>query len=214
MQEERQDEGPARKSTLNVLRYVGLLLILGLGAIEIVRTYLRARSFDEHTEALERSMMEGGEKVRWPDPAELERRAANAKAGGLYQDAETLYTRALGVCAFGKVKVEDKVLTALMCGLADVYSVQGKHKEAERLYGSALDTCQGTQPLDHDRLLNVLEGYAELLRQIGRQDEAEELEARAKTIRRKSGGRKVLQNLTRGSGAGGKNSEAIGPPAP
>ena len=177
---------------MGVLRYAGLLLLLGIGAIAIGRTYLQARSWDEQTEASERVLSEGGEPMRWPDPAELEKRAANCKAGGRYEGAQTLYERALAICTFRKAETDDKVLAAIMSGLADVYVVQGRHGEADRLYRAALDICQA-RPQDHEQLPELLEGYASFLRKVGRQEEATIFEARAEAVRQMRDGNRPAE---------------------
>ena len=177
---------------MGVLKYASLLLLLGVGAIQIGRTYLQARSWDEQTEASERALSEGGEPMRWPDPAELERRAANCKAGGRYEGAQTLYERALAICMFRKAETDDKVLAAIMSGLADVYVVQGRHDEADRLYGAALDICQA-RPQDHEQLPELLERYASFLREVGRQEEAATFDARAEAVRQTRDGKHPTQ---------------------
>ena len=70
--------------------------------------------------------------------------------------------------------------------LALLYSTQGNYAEAEPLYMRSLAIIEKVLGSEHPHVVMSLENYAALLRDIGRGDEAETLEARANTIRVKA----------------------------
>jgi tetratricopeptide (TPR) repeat protein len=67
--------------------------------------------------------------------------------------------------------------------LANLYYAQGKYAEAEPLYQRALGIREKALGPEHPNVATVLENYAVLLRQTGRESHATEMEARAKAIR-------------------------------
>jgi len=64
--------------------------------------------------------------------------------------------------------------------------VQGRYDEVEPLYQRSLAIVEKALGPEHPDVATSLENYAPLLRQIGRADEAERMEARAKAIQAKS----------------------------
>jgi tetratricopeptide (TPR) repeat protein len=63
-------------------------------------------------------------------------------------------------------------------GLANLYNDQGKYAEAEPLYQRALRIREQALGPDHPRTREVVWNYAILLRKMGRESEATQLEAR------------------------------------
>ncbi|WP_165423474.1 FxSxx-COOH system tetratricopeptide repeat protein [Ktedonosporobacter rubrisoli] len=96
----------------------------------------------------------------------------------IYEQAENLFKRSLFIREKALGEDHPEVVFCLV-NLASCYRNQGKYAEAEPLYRRALDIVE---QLDTDVVV-VLENYAELLRQTGREDEARVLESRALTIR-------------------------------
>ena len=72
-----------------------------------------------------------------------------------------------------------------LLNLAKLYEMQGKYGEAEPLQKRALSNFQRALGPEHPNVAASLENYAELLRKMGRDEEAEKMEARAKAIRAK-----------------------------
>ena len=64
-------------------------------------------------------------------------------------------------------------------------TIQGKYAEAEPLFERALAIKEKALGTEHPDVAAVLENYASLLCKMGKDAEAEELEARASTIRLK-----------------------------
>jgi len=69
--------------------------------------------------------------------------------------------------------------------LAALYRAQGKYAEAEPLYQRSLAIREKALGPDHPDVAKGLESYAVLLRETGRSEEAQEMEARAQAIRAK-----------------------------
>jgi len=63
-------------------------------------------------------------------------------------------------------------------GLANLYQDQGKYTEAEPLYQRALHIREQALGPNHPLTREVVRNYAMLLRKMGRETEASELEAR------------------------------------
>jgi tetratricopeptide (TPR) repeat protein len=102
-----------------------------------------------------------------------------------YAEAEPLYKRALAIgekapgpdAAFGTIIV--------LNNLAELYRRQKKYAEAEPFYKRAIAVYEKGLDYKHPIVLMVLTGYADLLREMGRGDEAARLGARAAEIRAK-----------------------------
>ena len=60
---------------------------------------------------------------------------------------------------------------------------QGRYEDAAPLYQRALAICEEVLGAKHPNVAVVLENYAALLQATGRSEEAQNLEARAQTIR-------------------------------
>ncbi|MGH3055631.1 MAG: tetratricopeptide repeat protein, partial [Gaiellaceae bacterium] len=71
--------------------------------------------------------------------------------------------------------------------LALLYAAQGKPEAAEPLYQRAIAILQKTNGSRQGELDRVLDNYAALLYETGRDTEAEDLEARARVIRAAKG---------------------------
>jgi tetratricopeptide (TPR) repeat protein len=67
--------------------------------------------------------------------------------------------------------------------LAVLYQAQGRYAEAESVYKRVLTIVEKVIGPRHPIVAIVCENMAELCRQVGREDEAEKLEARARKIR-------------------------------
>jgi tetratricopeptide (TPR) repeat protein len=100
---------------------------------------------------------------------------------GKHAEIEPLYRRALAIL--------EKVLGAehpdvghSLHNLAGLYSSQGKYAGAEPLYQRSLAILEKTLGPEHSTVADGLEDYAELLRKTGRDNEAAEMEARARAI--------------------------------
>ncbi len=67
------------------------------------------------------------------------------------------------------------------------YTNVGRYAEAERLFARALFIRETGSGASHPEVAETLEDYAELMRQMGRVQEAEPMEERARAIRAPSG---------------------------
>jgi tetratricopeptide (TPR) repeat protein len=113
--------------------------------------------------------------------------AALEAARGNYDAAQPLFERALAIrqTALGG----DHVLTAeSLNNLALLHAAQGDAAAAEPLYRRALSILEKTGTTRADELARVLDNYAALLHETGRDADAEALEARAR-VQRAAGGR-------------------------
>ena len=70
--------------------------------------------------------------------------------------------------------------------LALFYDAQGKYAEAEPLFQRALAIVVKVLGPEHPNVAQMLENYAGLLRKMDRNEEVEELEERARAIRRRA----------------------------
>jgi len=103
---------------------------------------------------------------------------------GEYEQAESLYQRALAICE--KVLPSDHPFTAAtLNNFALLYQAQGKYKQAELLYRRVLAICERVLSPDHPNYSMTLENYASLLKKMNRTTEAAPLEDRARAIRAK-----------------------------
>ena len=72
-----------------------------------------------------------------------------------------------------------------MNNLAELYRVQAKYVEAEALYKRAMAVLEKALGPEHPHVANVLENMAKRCRNMGKEEEAEKLEARVKEIQSK-----------------------------
>jgi tetratricopeptide (TPR) repeat protein len=126
------------------------------------------------------------EKALGPEHPDVAR-SLNNLAGlyydqGKYAEAEPLYQRALRIWGKALGPQHPDVATSLN-NLANLYYAQEKYAEAEPLYQRTLGILEKALGPEHPNVAQALENYAFLLRQIGRESEAAEMEARAKAIR-------------------------------
>jgi tetratricopeptide (TPR) repeat protein len=115
--------------------------------------------------------------------------AALYRSQGRYAEAEPLFRRALGIQerALGPAQIE---LAPTLAQLASLCGLRGDHGAAETLYRRVLTIQEATLGHEHAAVAATLEVYAMLLRQMGREAEAVQMGARAKSIQAKlSGGR-------------------------
>ncbi len=94
---------------------------------------------------------------------------------GKYAEAEPLYQRALRIWeqALG---ADHSDVAYPLTGLAALYYMQNKYAEAEPLYQRALHIWEQALGPDHPYTREVVRNYADLLRKMGRETEASELE--------------------------------------
>jgi tetratricopeptide (TPR) repeat protein len=100
-----------------------------------------------------------------------------------YEEAKNLYKKALDIYR-SSLQEYDKGRTtqghpdtvATLSGLASVYRAQGKFDEAVEMYQRALSICSSQLTAEHVGAIAVRKGFAELLRQMGRDEEAKKLE--------------------------------------
>jgi tetratricopeptide (TPR) repeat protein len=95
---------------------------------------------------------------------------------GKYAEAEPLYQRALRIREQTLGPDHPQVAYPLI-GLANLYYMQGEYVEAEPLYQRALRIREQALGPDHPLTREVVRNYAILLRKVGRESEATQLEA-------------------------------------
>jgi len=141
-------------------------------------------------EQLYRRALEIREREQGPNHPDvalvLNNLAALEAARGNYDAAQPLLERALAIrqTALG----EDDVLTAeSLNNLALLHAALGDAAAAEPLYRRALSILEKTGTARGDELARVLDNYAALLHETGRDTDAEALEARARVMRAAAG---------------------------
>lgn len=103
--------------------------------------------------------------------------AKQAFESGNFQDCETHYRTALDYAD----KLDSSGPKAISShGLAKLYHKQGKYKEAEPLYKTALAIFDGSSRRRIFYLYSVIQDYADMLTTMGRTQEAQELKNRLK----------------------------------
>ena len=103
------------------------------------------------------------------------------KQQGKLAEAEPLYKQALDISEKALDPNHPNIANRLN-NLAMLYHQQGKLADAEPLYKQAIDIFKKALGLQHPTLAVCLENYAGLLRAMHRDDEAEELDNRARAI--------------------------------
>ncbi len=118
--------------------------------------------------------------ARWKKNMSLGERALEEAR---YDEAEKMFLACLSDAEnFGE---SDERLPLSLNNLAWLYRLQGKYAEAEPLYQRALGIYETALGPEHPHVADTLENYADLLRKMERDAEAEEMEKRAKAIRAK-----------------------------
>lgn len=104
---------------------------------------------------------------------------------GKYAEAEPLFKRGITVAEkhYNSGEKSD-ILAVRLDKLAGLYCAAGKYEKAEPLYKRALEVRKNVLDRDSPDVAQSLENYAKVLRKLDRAAEAEDLEARAKSIRK------------------------------
>jgi tetratricopeptide (TPR) repeat protein len=118
--------------------------------------------------------------VRWEKMMSLGEKALQE---GRLARAEKYFLEALSEAE--NSGASEELLAASLNNLAAVYRAQGKYAQAEPLYQRALGIYETALGPEHPHVADTLENYADLLRKMERDAEAEEMEKRAKAIRAK-----------------------------
>jgi serine/threonine protein kinase/tetratricopeptide (TPR) repeat protein len=96
---------------------------------------------------------------------------------GRYDEAEPIARRALSIKERNLSPNAPSIAVTLRV-LGDVYSGEGRYGDAEPRYQRAIEIVESVYGADHPRLGEYLDAYARMLREAGRTDEAEQVEAR------------------------------------
>lgn len=114
-------------------------------------------------------------------PVNLNNLAEVYRAQGKFVEAESRYRQSVALWMIFSGTNFPYVAISLN-NLALVYASQGRHEKAERLYQKSLANWRD---VGGNRLgvANTLENYASLLREVNRNDEAAQIEQRARSIR-------------------------------
>lgn len=135
---------------------------------------------EEAGDLAERASRKAPEALKW-DPDMLALVLRNSGKAffriGRYAQAEDSLVRCLQALEKTTSALRERYLATVRITLADAYRMQGKYREAEPHYREVWDSWQSSQvrPPPKDRVLDVYEGYASVLRALGREDEAESL---------------------------------------
>ena len=103
-------------------------------------------------------------------------------AQGNYAEAQPLYQRSLEIMEKALGAEHPGIVTSLD-NLASLYAAQGDYAKAEPLYRRSLVIVEKAFGAEHRTVATSIENYAALLREMGREEEAAEWEARAKALR-------------------------------
>ena len=148
--------------------------------------FYHAQARDDEAEPLYWEALDLLERIDGPDAPRVGRFVADLAAFytvlDRYQEAEPLYLRALDTLEWELGPAHLDVLI-VRTGLAGLYLQQTRYTEAETIYRKVLATLLETPDADQDHLVTVLEEYALVLRQTGRDTDALTLEARARALR-------------------------------
>jgi len=100
-----------------------------------------------------------------------------------YAQAEHIFKKSL---EFGEEygQSEPEQMYFALDGLALAFKAQNNNEDAESLYRREVAFCEKAFGSTDDHLASALDHYAELLRRLGRDAEAEKFEVRAKAIRK------------------------------
>ena len=100
---------------------------------------------------------------------------------GRQMEAEPLYQRSLAVIE-NVLGAEHPGVSRCLNNLAKNNCAQGRYEEAEPHYERALMIQEQVLGLEHPDLVGLLVTYSDLLRNLGRTDKADTLEAQARAI--------------------------------
>ncbi len=106
------------------------------------------------------------------------------RSQGQYPQAAPLYQRALAISEKVLGPEHPHVATSLN-NLAALYDSQGQYPQAAPLYQRALAILEKSLGQEHPNFIACLRNYAVLLRNMNRDEEAEELEAQARELEEK-----------------------------
>ncbi len=128
------------------------------------------------------------EKVRGPEHPEVAYCLTNLaelyQKQGKFDEIESLCQRALSIIS-ASLGTEHPNMMYGLNNLAAFYKARGEYARAEPLYQQALAIMQKTLGPEHPDTARVLWWYADLLKKLGREDEASELERRFNLIKAK-----------------------------
>ena len=148
--------------------------------------FYHAQARDDAAEPLYLESLSLLQQIDGPDSPRVGRFVADLAAFytvlDRYEEAEPLYLRALDTLEWELGPAHLDVLI-IRTGLAGLYLQQTRYTEAEAIYREVLATLLETPEADQDHLVTVLEEYALMLRQTGRDTDALTLEVRARALR-------------------------------
>jgi tetratricopeptide (TPR) repeat protein/DNA-binding transcriptional regulator YiaG len=128
------------------------------------------------------------EKVRGPEHPEVAYCLTNLaelyQKQGKFDEIESLCQRALSIIS-ASLGTEHPDMRYGLNNLAAFYKAKGEYARAEPLYQKALAIMQKTLGPEHPDTARVLWWYADLIKKLGREDEASELERRFNLIKAK-----------------------------
>jgi tetratricopeptide (TPR) repeat protein len=170
---------------------VGAALVLTIGAALVVLTRPQDNSDEESSSSFAERLAERNValKVRTLGPNTLSEAVSLMTLADLYRNngkyaqAEPLYLRALTIRSHNLGSGHPGVAKCLI-HMAVLYQMQKKYPEAESLYQRAIAIAEKASSLP--TLTMALYSYSDLLRRSNREQEAEQLEARATGLRSKA----------------------------
>jgi tetratricopeptide (TPR) repeat protein len=145
------------------------LIVTSYGAGETGSYELHIRSANDAEKALDQAN-------------QFNQQAINLYQAGRYEEAESLYQRALEIREQNLAPNHPNIANSLS-HLATLYSAQGFYREAESLHQRALEIYEQTLGPSHRDTTTVANNLAELYRLQGRYSEAESLHRRTLAIR-------------------------------
>ena len=148
--------------------------------------FYHAQARDDEAEPLYWESLALLERIDGPDTPRVARFVADL-AGfytvlDRYEEAEPLFLRALDSLEWELGPTHLDVLI-VRTGLAGLYLQQTHYTEAEAIYREVLVTLLDMPDADQDQLVTVLQEYALVLRQTGRDTDALALETLARALR-------------------------------
>ena len=148
--------------------------------------FYHAQARDDEAEPLYWESLALLERIDGPDAPRVARFVADL-AGfytvlDRYEEAEPLFLRSLDALE-GQLGTAHLDVLIIKTALAGLYLQQMRYTEAEGVYREVLATVLDTPDADQDHLVTVLQEYALVLRQTGRESDALALETRARALR-------------------------------